>query len=219
MRKAVFFIIGAGRSGTGLLLRILRDHSEIWSPKGELNAIWHPKLYPYSKRRVDGPMYQEDPFGFTELSRRSRGILGQLRMDCTVASARLRPGYPLFKSPMLTFAGAELYCRYRNVRFISISRERQKVINSWVAKDYKVKHASTMSEANYRIILDSYISETERLLENSFFRRLSQKGHYHAINFENFIKFPEANLDRLTEFMQLKSNLHIPGDVSIDTSR
>ncbi len=46
-----FFIIGTGRCGTTLLVKILKTHPGLSAFPGEANELWHPKLEPFMAKR------------------------------------------------------------------------------------------------------------------------------------------------------------------------
>ena len=48
-------IVGTGRCGSTLLVRILESHPEIAAWPGEANELWHPNSYPWAQRAIDTP--------------------------------------------------------------------------------------------------------------------------------------------------------------------
>jgi hypothetical protein len=62
------FIIGSGRCGTSLFVRILSSHGRLFGFPGEANDLWHPKSYPFSKRSIETPPILENPKLFTQIS-------------------------------------------------------------------------------------------------------------------------------------------------------
>ena len=62
------FIVGTGRCGTTLLMKILSTHRQLIAFPGEANQHWHPKSYPFSRRSVATPPLIENPSKFTEIS-------------------------------------------------------------------------------------------------------------------------------------------------------
>lgn len=134
-------------------------------------------------------------------------------------SGRYRKGFTVFKSPMLTFSAVEIYYRYNNVKFISIRRRKDKVIDSWVRKDFQKKHAASMSEADYREITSSYIDEVDNFLKSPFFSTLKEKGDYLELNFEELLANEEETLKRVRSFMGLAEPLNVPKDIVIDKAR
>src|SRR3990170_432882 len=62
------FIIGTGRCGTTLLVRILNSHPSLSGFPGEANELWHPMLEPYESSSFDIPPIEVDPKRFSDVS-------------------------------------------------------------------------------------------------------------------------------------------------------
>ena len=62
------FVVGTGRSGTTLLVKILKSHRDLVPYPSEANELWHPNLYPYDRRTIDAPPILFDPAEFTARS-------------------------------------------------------------------------------------------------------------------------------------------------------
>ena len=64
--KDPIFIIGTGRCGTSLLVRIPQSHKHLITFLREANNLWHPKSYPYGKKSVETlPILKVEPKEFS----------------------------------------------------------------------------------------------------------------------------------------------------------
>src|SRR4030067_112120 len=66
--KQPIIIIGTGRCGTSLLVKILNSHPGISGFPGEANELWHPRLEPFESAAIDIPPIEVDPKRFCEVS-------------------------------------------------------------------------------------------------------------------------------------------------------
>src|SRR5450759_2239818 len=66
--KQPLFIIGTGRCGTSLLVKILNTHPGLSGFPGEANELWHPKLEPFETNSLDIPPIEINPRHFSDVS-------------------------------------------------------------------------------------------------------------------------------------------------------
>jgi hypothetical protein len=201
------FIIGTGRCGTTLLVRILNSHPDIAGYPGEANELWHPKLEPFESAAIDIPPIEVDPRRFSEVSL-ANWPAGQ---DRRVRNAFL--GYSFLhrrrrvfftKSAMISFMIPRILELFPDARFIHIFRFGPDVVESYFKKNFGKYSKYRFREDEYRLICASYwnqcILEIERQKRAL---RLSERGALFEIAYETLCDRPEEILHAISAYLRI----------------
>jgi hypothetical protein len=207
--KQPVFIVGTGRCGTSLLVKILHSHPDIVGFLGEANHLWHPKMFPFRKAQVDGATPIEvDPKRFTELSidswpanqaERIYQAFNGFRLIAKIAGQ----GTTFFvKSAMVSFMIPKIVSIFPDARFIHIYRNGPSVVESCYKKNFGNYSDDVFSEEEYyrhcAKYWDSCILEIERIKESL---SLVEKNVFFEFSYEELCNDPEGVLKRLAAFI------------------
>lgn len=220
--KQSIFIVGTGRSGSTLLVRILGSHSEMVGFPGEANELWHPKLYPDEKAEIQIPPVEVDPQNFTEVSIDSwpPGHTNKIRHTFSGYYAIWGKGRILvLKSAMISFMIPKILDIFPDARFIHIYRSGPSVIESYFKKNFGKYSRFSCSEEEYRLICARYwnacIMEIERVKESLLLQ--SERAMF-ELSYEELCDRPEITLDQLVRYFNLRDG-YFDFDISKIESR
>jgi hypothetical protein len=206
LRRPVF-IIGTGRCGTSLLVRILNSHPEIAGYPGEANYLWHPKLEPFESTAIDIPPIEVDPRNFTEVSLANwpQGHGDRIRRTltgCCLVMGRRRAFFT--KSAMISFMIPKILEVFPDARFIHIYRSGPPVVESYFRKNYGKYSRFVFSEKAYRYHCARYWNDC--ILEIELRRRelsLDSSKSYLELSYENLCQNPRAALNEIAGFLDV----------------
>src|SRR6056297_843020 len=157
--KSPFFIIGTGRCGSSLLVKILNSHPELIGYSEEANDLWHPKSYPFSKKTIETPAMIENPYEFTKISIKN----WPYKHEKTIKRKLI--GYNFFKgknkrlfikSAMISFMVPRLHLIFPDAKFIHIYRTGPAVVESFFKKEWKKYSKYFDSKQDYRYHCANY---------------------------------------------------------------
>lgn len=201
------FIIGTGRCGTSLLVRILKSNSGFTGFPQEANELWHPKLYPFKNRKVESPPIISDPREFTRIS-----LLGWNSQHRKKIS-RIFHGYHLLtgknkqlfiKSAMVSFLIPEIISIFPNAKFIHIYRNGPSVVSSLFKKEWQKyeKYFSSKEDlmkkcANY---WNECILEIEKQKKDL---SLVEKNSFFELSYEDLCNEPQKITNEIINFLSL----------------
>lgn len=212
------FIIGTGRCGTTLLVRILNSHPGLSGFPGEANELWHPKLEPFEFASLDLPPIETDPKRFTQVSIANwPADHGKTIRDVfTGFHIMTGPSKVFFtKSAMISFMIPEILEIFPDARFIHIYRFGPSVVESYFKKNYGKYSRYAFTEKDYRLCCARYwnacIVEIEERKRNLSF---GPKGQFLGFSYEGLCHKPGAVLAAIAEFVGVASN-----GFRFDTSR
>jgi len=216
--KQPIFIVGTGRNGSTLLVKILGSHSELISFPGEANQLWHPKLFPDDKAEIEVPPIEVDPQYFTKVSLDNWPPEHPNKIRHTFSGYYAIWGKGrifVLKSAMISFMIPKILDVFPDARFIHIYRSGPSVIESYFKKNFgKYSHFSC-SEEEYRLICARYwnscIMEIERVKENM---PLQSEQAFFELSYEELCVSPKKLLDQLTRYFDLED-----GDFDFDISQ
>jgi len=202
------FIVGTGRCGTTLLVRILRSHPEIIGFPAEANALWHPNLYPGEKAKIIIPPIEVDPQQYTEVSIKSwpPGQADKIRHTFAGFYAIWGHGKEFFvKSAMISFMIPKILEIFPDARFVHIYRSGPPVVESFFKKNSgKYKHFK-FSEDEYRLICANYwnacILEIEQVKHSQM---LEQTRAIFEISYEELCNRPKTTLKHIADFIGVR---------------
>jgi hypothetical protein len=212
------FIVGTGRCGTNLLVRILNSHPDIAGYPGEANELWHPKLEPFESATIDIPPIEVDPRRFSEVSIGSwpSGQAERIRNAFTGYTLLHRRSRVFFtKSAMISFMIPKILEVFPEARFIHIYRFGPAVVESYFKKNFGKYSKHNFREEEYRLHCARYwnacVLEIERRSKE---RPLSARGAFMQFSYEMLCDLPWATLRAAASFLEVD-----PGGFSFDLSR
>lgn len=216
--EAPTFIIGTGRCGTSLLIKILKSHKRLVTFPGEANNLWHPKSYPYSKRSIETPPILEAPQRYSMISLDHWPHKHENRIQNTFNGYHfIRGGSKIYiiKSAMISFVIPKILAIFPNCKFLHIYRSGPPVIESLVQKEWDKYSNYFDSKAVFRINCAKYwndcILEIERQKSELC---LDRTGALLEFSYENLCENPRAILGEIGRFLEVK-----PGEFSFDLSQ
>ena len=208
--KKPVFVIGTGRCGTSLLVRILASHPEITVYPTEANELWHPKAYPYSKAKIQAPPILVNPKAFTERSLESwpekHGDLIKKVLTCF----HLLKGESntfVVKSAMISFMIPKILDLFPDARFIHLYRNGICVVRSLFEKGWQKYLGVIDNERDFYSYAAEYwkqcVMEIDRVSES-----LSLKGRniMYELGYEELCREPRTQVDRLSAFLGCHPN-------------
>lgn len=205
-----FFIIGTGRCGTTLLVKILKTHPGLSAFPGEANELWHPKLEPFETTSLDIPPIEVDPKRFSEVSIANWPSKHEERIRDIFTGFHLitGPSKAMFtKSAMISFMIPEILNIFPGARFIHIYRSGPPVIESYFKKNFGKYSRYVFTEKDYRVYCARYwnacILEIEKRKKEL---SLDTKGQFLEFSYEGLCQTPRDVLDDIAEFLGVASD-------------
>jgi Sulfotransferase family len=205
------FFIGSGRSGTNLLAGLLDAHPELSVFPDEANDLWHPRLYPWARSKLDVPPTWADGRAFARVSLSSRTPADDERLRAVFgAYQRLTGGrYFVNKSILITFILDHVLEVFSDARFIHLLRDGRSVALSFAQKEIKkiLKDRDRYARHGLELPLEKLIV---RFAENwqdqmreidSHRERLS--GRLFEIRYEDLCADPERELGKLARLLAI----------------
>jgi hypothetical protein len=203
-------IIGTGRCGTQLLVKLLNSHPGISGFPGEANELWHPKLEPFESSVIDIPPIEIDPMRFSEISVANwpHKYGDRIRDTFTGFNLITGPSKVFFtKSAMISFMMPKILEIFPEARFIHIYRYGPSVIESYFKKNFGKDSRYVFAEKDYRIYCAKYWNACILEIENRK-RELSldNKGQIIEFSYEHLCQNPREILEKISRFLGVKSN-------------
>jgi len=161
-------IVGSGRCGTTLLYRILKSHPSIAAFPSEANDLWHPALYPYSRRKIDAPPYFMDPLSFSRISREHWPVHHKKRIVNTLNGYQLffgRGRSLLVGSAMITFLLPEIISMFPSSKIIHISRNGPSVVQSFYKKEWDKYKPLIPDKNQFKMKIAAYWNDNVLFME------------------------------------------------------
>jgi hypothetical protein len=206
------FIVGTGRCGTTVLLRLLDSHPELARFPSEANRLWHPALYPYELAEMEVEPYAVDPAAFTAASLRSWPRAQRKRIVGTFAGyhwLRSRGRRLVVKSAMLSFMIPELDEIFPDAQFVHLYRYGPAVVRSYVGKELH-KHPSH-TESEFRIVCAHYWNSCMAELNEQSKRLGSHRSL--EVAYEDLCNDPLKTLEGLAMFLGISPS---DWDINVD---
>ena len=200
-----FFIIGTGRCGTTLLVRILNSHPGLSGFPGEANELWHPKLEPFETASLDVPPIEVDPKRFSEISFANWPPKQGERIRDIFTGFQLitGPSKVFFtKSAMISFMIPNILEVFPDARFVHIYRFGPSVVESYFKKNFGKYSRYIFTEKDYRMYCAKYwnacILEIEKRKKEL---SLDTKGQFLEFSYEDLCQNPGDILDDISKFI------------------
>jgi len=208
------FIVGTGRCGTTLLVKMLKSHRDLSGFPGEANELWHPALEPFESTRLPTPPIEVDPAVFTQVSlahwpnnhgERIRDVFGGFHL--------LRgPSKAFFtKSAMLSFMIPTILQLFPDARIVHIYRFGPSVVRSYFKKNFGKYSRFVFAETDYRVTCARYWNAC--ILEIDEKLRQLSRDRFLEFSYEELCQKPRSVLDDVARFLGVSS-----GGFRFDTS-
>lgn len=210
MMTQPIFIIGTGRCGTSLLVRILQSHQDIVVYPTEANELWHPHSYPYSKSTIQTPPILINPKHFTELSLQNwpENHRDFIRRQLTLFHV-LKGSSKNFvvKSTMISFMLPKILSIFPGARFIHLYRNGISVVDSLVKKEWKKHVQLAENEESFRTHCAKYwkqcLTEIDQVNESLLLRK---RNILYELSYEDLCSEPKEEIDGLADFIGCDSD-------------
>jgi len=215
--KRPVFIVGTGRCGTSLLVRILNSHPEIAGYPGEANELWHPKLEPFESTAIDIPPIEVDPRGFSEISLANwpPGHADKIRRVFSGYFLQRRPRVFFTKSAMISFMIPKILDVFPDARFIHIYRYGPSVVESYFKKNFGKYSRHSFEEQEYRLLCARYwndcILEIDRRSKEW---PLTESSAFIEFGYEVLCDQPRSALEAIAAFLEVD-----PGGFGFDLKK
>ena len=212
--KNEVFIIGSGRSGTSMLTKILRTHTDFCS-FSEGNEIWDPKGYPWVKTNLNRPPLWYDPIKYIEVWREYFNGMYEKQLKGAFGCFQhlTKKKFFLNKSPMNTFRIPDILKMFPDAQFIHIYRDGRAVSYSWALKQFEKikKYKKIYNNRGFYYDFDELIKYTalswKKHIEEINLQKkemdLVQKNILFELSYEEICADPKANLTEVCDFLSI----------------
>jgi hypothetical protein len=205
-----YFIIGTGRCGTTLLVRILSSHPALSGFPGEANELWHPRLEPFESATIDIPPIEVDPKRFSDVSVANWPPKQGERIRDVFAGFNLITGLSkviFTKSAMVSFMIPSILEVFPDAKFVHIYRFGPSVVESYFKKNFGKYSRYVYTEKDYRVYCATYWNACILEIENRK-RELSldTRGQFLEFSYECLCQNPRDVLDDIAEFLGVASD-------------
>lgn len=209
IKVPIIFILGTGRSGTTYLTDLLKSQSEISVYPTEANNLFHPKHYPYNRKRPAVPPIWCDgeKFSYDSSSNWNYLWLINLKAIFGVFVAITRGKIFVCKTVMLTFLLDKLAILFPEARFVFLVRNGYSVVLSQYRKEYK-----KFQDPIYRQYLNNADAEVIQKQLAIFWNKSNMnvfefvdrnKSKCLVIKYEDLVFDPKKWMSALGEFMNV----------------
>ena len=216
------FVVGCGRSGTTLLMRLLAAHPALAVYPTEANELWHPEAYPWVRSRLDLPPFWRDPREFTRISLQHRGGVPPSRLRAVFGAYQLlrRGSHFVNKSAMTAFMLPFIDATFPGARFLHLYRNGYAVALSYA----KLQQARTERDPAYAA-RPGGLSSFDELLEtcagvwNEHVMEIEARkaspelgGRILDVRYEELCARPAEDLARIAGFLGIDAHPFRRGD-------
>jgi len=199
------FIVGTGRCGTTLLVKILNSHPNIVGFPGEANEYWHPTLYPESNEIEP---IEINPKVFTKYSldqwpKNHQDKIWKVFKSCHFLKGM---GKSFFvKSAMISFMIPKVRDIFPNARFIHIYRNAPSVVRSYVEKNFGKYSYYTYDKKEYIKYCAKYWNDCILEIDKQK-KLLLEKVSFFEFSYEELCNEPNKIITKLASFINVESD-------------
>jgi hypothetical protein len=203
--KHPLFIIGTGRCGTSLMVKILNSHRGLSGFPGEANELWHPRVEPFETSLLDIPPIEVDPKRFTDVSVANWPPRhGEKIRDIFSGFSLLTGSSKVFfsKSAMISFMIPKILEVFPDARFIHIYRYGPSVVESYFKKNFGKYSHYIFTDKDYRLCCARYWNDCILEIEQrKTDLSLVEKGQFLEFSYERLCQSPRDVLDDIAKFL------------------
>jgi len=213
--KNPIFVIGAARSGTTLISKLLGMHKDI-AHFSEGNDTWDPNGYPWWLSDLKRPPDWVDPYKFNRMwwDDVSNGYYIKFKSVFGWYQKLERKENLLNKSPMNTFKIPYLLELFPDARFVNIYRDGRAETFSYFKKIYHriVTHEEIYKKTGYYFSKDELLNKLAQFWVLSLQEVENQKNvlniddRLYEASYEGFCNNPKYELGKLYDFLNLESS-------------
>ncbi len=208
--RSPVFIIGTGRCGTTLLVRILSSHPHLIGFPGEANELWHPKSYPFARKSIETPAIVENPKRFTNISIENWSKHHEKKIQKTFVGYHIARGVRkifFVKSAMISFMIPSLLSIFPEAKFIHIYRNGPSVVESFMKKEWGKYCNYFDNKREYRLHCAKYWNDCLLEIERQRIElSLETRGYFLEFSYEKLCKNPRKVLDDIAGFLSVPLN-------------
>lgn len=212
MPRRPVVIVGAGRSGTSILSRVL-EHPDVASYPGEALDLWFPGNFPWASSRLDKPPFWADPSEFTRLS-----LAEWTERDTRRIRTIFRLFQKMFAAPVFLNKNAMSSCSLRHInmvlpdaKFIHIVRDGRAVAVSHAEQQFARIQANPapFAKAGFNLPFGEilcrttlgWLAETAQAEADIRALHLREQGRIAEVRYEDFCAAPHETAARLADFI------------------
>jgi hypothetical protein len=208
--KHPLFIIGTGRCGTSLMVKILNSHPGLSGFPGEANELWHPMVEPFETSSLGIPPIEVDPKRFTDISVANWPPRhGEKIRDIFSGFSLLTGSSKVFfsKSAMISFMIPKILEVFPDARFIHIYRYGPSVVESYFKKNFGKYSHYIFTEKDYRLCCARYWNDCIlEIKQRETDLSLVEKGQYLEFSYEKLCQSPRDVLNDIAIFLGVASD-------------
>ncbi len=205
--------IGAGRSGTNLLARLLACHRDLAVYPYEANELWHPSGFPWYSSSGATPPIWKDPYAFTRatLTRRTPAYDERLRALFGAFQTLVGGTSVVNKSVMITFMITEILEIFPDARFLHLVRDGRAVAFSFAHHERRLidrfpdKYAKNGFDLPFEQLLDHFALYWKRHIMEIELRRRNfdpdGRHRLHELRYEELCADPSRQLGYIGQFL------------------
>lgn len=201
------FIVGTGRCGTTLLVRILKSHRGLSGFPGEGNELWHPALEPFESTQLPTPPIEADPALFTQVSLAHWPKNHAQWVRDVFAGFHLLTGPSkvfFTKSAMVSHMIPTILQLFPDAKIIHIYRFGPAVVKSYVEKNFGKYSRFVFAERDYKAMCARYWNVC--ILEIDEKRKALSRGQFLEFSYEELCQQPRSVLEDIALFLGVPSS-------------
>lgn len=200
------FIVGSGRCGTSLLMKILNSHPDITVFPGEANNLWHPKLYPINKSIINAHPIEFDPIEYTRISLNNWPPNNRIKIKNTFNGYHFLMGKSkvfVVKSAMISFMIPQIVKIFPNAKFVHLYRNGPSTIDSYFKKNFGIYTNYSYSEDEYYKICAEYWNSCILEIEKAKNKFQNKNSSMFELSYEKLCENPVTATMNLSKYLNI----------------
>ena len=225
-KRPPLFIVGTARSGTTVLMRVLRAHPNIATLPGEGLDLWYPSTFPWRRSDLTLPPYWKDAEGFSK---------GTLERWTARDSKKIRSVFEWYrrlkfkkhflnKNAMSAFYMEHMLDLFPNAKFIHIYRDGRPVALSYAKMEYARMQAfpESYKKAKLQLEFNEVLRFTSKCWNDQtmYFEETLRGDQFnsnnlYSLSYEDLCNDPNAKFKEISEFLGLKKVVSLPSKIQL----
>ena len=206
------FIVGAPRSGTTLLSRLLDRHADLAVYPTEATPWWHPRMFPADRPPLRIPAQWRDPDRWLENWRANWTWMDEQRLKAVLATfLGVSEGRTLVnRNPEIAHLLPELLAMFPDARIIHMVRDGREEVASHVPKscaDAGVPPTDEAYEAHARF----WTATVRRVHADSRRTGLVDRAGLAQVNYEDLCHDTRAELSAIASWLGISDLFDLSG--------